>query len=117
MGRRSLRFRRRIEVRRTVRSGRSFESALGRVVWLRVVSPQESRVLFVVSTKVSKRSTARNRIRRQLSEALRRFWRQRLFPVAAVIFVHPPVAAMPSRERNALAVELAERLAALTGRR
>lgn len=35
---------------------------------------QAIRVCFIVSTKVSKRATERNRIRRRLSEAFRRNW-------------------------------------------
>lgn len=112
--RHSLRFRSRLDVQRTARLGRSFPSDLGRVVWVRTTDPYESRALFVVSTKVSKRSTARNRIRRQLAEAFRRTWRQRPFPVAAVIFVHPRVLALSGRERDALASKLAERLSTMT---
>lgn len=109
----SLRFRGRREVRRVISHGRRFRHELGRVAWGRTPDIREARVLFTVSTAVARRSTERNRIRRQLTEAFRRQWRVRPFPIAAVVSVDSAVAGFPGRKRNALAAELARRLATL----
>ena len=112
----SLRFRGRREVHQVISHGRRFRHELGRIAWGRVPDIRGARVLFVVSTAVAKRSTDRNRIRRQLLEAFRRQWRLEPFPVAAVVSVDRAVAGFPSRKRNLLAAGLARRLSVLASR-
>ncbi|MDP3727648.1 MAG: ribonuclease P protein component, partial [bacterium] len=76
----SLRFSGR-EVRELYARGRPLMTDFGRAWWGRPPSPQGAGILFVVSKKVSKRSTERNRIRRQLTEAFRKRWRERPFAI------------------------------------
>ena len=111
----SLRFSGRREVRELLTRGRPLRTGLGRAVWNRPPSPWGTGILFVVSKKVSKRSTERNRIRRQLTEAFRKRWRERPFAIRAVVYVSPAVLRLTGRERRALALEFIGRLAILAG--
>lgn len=112
----SLRFSGRREVRELLAQGRQEGTDLGRAVWGRSPSPRGAAILFVVSKKVSKRSTERNRIRRQLTEAFRKCWQDQPFAIRAVVYVSPAVLKRTGRERRALAGELALRLGALARR-
>lgn len=105
-----MRFSGRSEVRALARRGRRFETELGKIVWGRTSSPAAARLLFIISTRVAKRSTERNRIRRQLGESFRREWAAVPFPAAVMVYVHPAVVAMPGSQRRALAAALAQRL-------
>lgn len=104
------------DVQRLFSRGRRFSDALGRVVWLGVPSLREAAVLFVVSRAVAKKSTVRNRLRRQLREAYRREWQARPFPATAMVSVTPAAARLTSRGRSAAGVALARRLALLVHR-
>ena len=107
---RAFRFNGRRDVAGVLRHGRRAKTDLGRVVWTRVRSPDEARVLFVVPKTVSKKSTVRNRIRRQMAEALRRQWREEPPAIAAVIYIDPPAVRLSDRARNAAALELSRQL-------
>lgn len=108
--RRAFRFNGRRDVAEVLRHGRRARIGLGRVVWTRVRSPGEARVLFVVPKTVSKKSTVRNRIRRQMTEAFRRLWRGAPLPIAAVIYMESGVARLSHRARNAAALALSRQL-------
>lgn len=114
--RRAFRFNGRRDVQEVLRRGRRARVELGRVVWARVRSPADARVLFVVPKSVSKKSTVRNRIRRQMTEALRRQWREEALPIAAVIYIDPAVAYLSDRARNTAVLELPRRLASFLRR-
>lgn len=108
--RRAFQFKGRRDVRGVLQYGRRAKTGLGRVVWIRVRSPADARVLFVVPKSVSKKSTVRNRIRRQMTEAFRWQWREEPLPIAAVIYIDPPAVRLSDRARNAAALELSRQL-------
>ena len=66
----SLRFRDRREVRRVLNKGRRIETPLGRVSLL-ASERAAGRILFVVSTRISKKSVRRHAIKRHLDEWVR----------------------------------------------
>ncbi len=108
--RRTFRFKGRQDVAGTLRHGRRAKIDLGRVVWTRARSSADARVLFVVPKTVSKKSTVRNRMRRQMTEAFRRQWRREPLPITAVVYIDPAVLRLSDRARNVAALELSRQL-------
>lgn len=95
-------------VKRLIQRGRRFRSVLGLVSWL--PSPvRRGQLLFIVSSKVSKKSTVRNRLRRRLHEWARQSKIVEGLGKDAVILVGPGAAALsPARLRQGAAETLAD---------
>jgi len=86
----------RVVVREVLANGRRISTALGRFVLGRP-ERQPGRVFFVVAKSVAKRSTARNRIRRQLREWARREGVGARLGRDAVLFVAPDTVSLSRR--------------------
>lgn len=68
-------------------------------------SPDTVRFAFVVSTKIDKRATQRNRMRRILSESVRHLL-PRIVPMNGVIMVHKNIAGMSQKDAEDLVKRL-----------
>lgn len=112
---RSLRFASRGEVKDLLRRGERLVTPLGRVVWVRA-RRRKGRILFVVSTRVSKRATVRNRIKREFDGWLTRHARWPL-EADAMVFVNPAVLERSARARRSLLEETLNRLRRCVPRR
>lgn len=102
---RSRRFPDRRAVRALMANGATLITPLGRIRWRRA----RGRVLFVVSTYVSKKSSERHRIKRELEHWVERFWRPPA-EVDAIISVSRALAAATRAERWRLAARSFELL-------
>jgi ribonuclease P protein component len=112
---RFLRFESRGEVKDFLRRGAQLSTPLGRAVCA-VPRSRRGRILFVISTRVSKRATVRNRIKRELDGWLTRQARGPL-EVDAVIFVNPVALECSARARRALLEQTLTRLRRCVPRR
>lgn len=102
---RSRRFPDRRSIRALMADGVTLMTPLGRIRWRRA----RGRVLFVVSTYVSKKSSERHRLKRELEHWVERFWRPPA-EVEAIISVSRALAAATRAERWRLAARSFELL-------
>jgi len=87
-----LRFPNRRLVRAAMTYGQRLPSPLG-TLWLSRPPDGRGRVHFIVSTRVSKKSTVRHRLQRQLDGWAARRWAASPPPVSILVLVHPAAAA------------------------
>lgn len=95
-------------VRETLARGQRVPTAIGRFILGRA-QPKAGRVFVVVSKAVAKKSTSRNRIKRQLREWARREALGKRLGRDVVVFVAPDIATLTRKAfRERMARALAE---------
>lgn len=90
-------------------NGRRFFNPVARVAFL-PARRAGGRAAFVVSAKVSKKSSERNRLKRRLSEMVRLATKNQALPADAVFMVNPGATGMTARSFRENAAKMISQL-------